>query len=132
LLSCKGGVKVLRTSVTKCFEFEASHHLPNYDGACARPHGHSYKLHVTVSGDLKDTGMIADFKVLKEVVQTHILSKVDHEDLNVLYQNPTAENMVQDFFYTLRYEFRKLGLKVINVKLWETSSSYAECSIEGE
>lgn len=42
----------MRVSVTKCFGFEAAHHLPDYKGACNRLHGHSYKLQVTVSGSV--------------------------------------------------------------------------------
>ena len=29
---------------TKEIQFEAAHHLVNYDGDCSKVHGHSYKL----------------------------------------------------------------------------------------
>ena len=55
-------------TVTKHFGFEACHHLPYYEGACHNVHGHSYKLDVTVGGQIiKDgpkQGMIIDFKDL--------------------------------------------------------------------
>ena len=118
----------MKTSVTKCFGFEASHHLPDYDGACNRLHGHSYKLHVTVSGSVDEaTGMIIDFNILKEVVKEKVVDKYDHRYLNDFFSNPTAENMVQHIFKELSVKFSKMGLSLESVKLWETESSFAEC-----
>ena len=118
----------MKTSVTKCFGFEASHHLPNYNGACSRLHGHSYKLHVTVSGSVDEaTGMIIDFNVLKAVVKEKVVDKYDHRYLNDFFSNPTAENMVQHIFKKLNVEFSKMGLSLESVKLWETETSFAEC-----
>lgn len=118
--------------VTKEFEFEAAHHLINYDGPCANVHGHSYKLQVTVSGNINyhDTEyatdcMVIDFKNLKNVVKAAIIDTHDHEDLNKLYSNPTAEIMVVEMFSTIRKWLPK-DVKLESVKLWETSTSFAE------
>lgn len=118
----------MKVSVTKCFGFEASHYLPNYDGACSRLHGHSYKLQVTVSGSVDEaTGMILDFTVLKAIVKEYVVDKYDHRYLNDFFSNPTAENMVQHIFRELRVRFNTMGLSLESVKLWETESSFAEC-----
>ena len=118
----------MRVSVTKCFGFEAAHHLPDYNGACNRLHGHSYKLQVTVSGSVdKVSGMVVDFGVLKSVVKEQIVDKYDHQYLNDFFTNPTAENMVQSFFIDLSHKFSNMGLTLESVKLWETESSFAEC-----
>lgn len=118
----------MKTTVTKCFGFEACHYLPNYEGACSKLHGHSYKLHVTVGGTVdKCTGMIIDFNVLKKVVDKEIISVFDHEYLNDFFDMPTAENMCKEFFKVLDRQFVKMGLCLESVKLWETESSYAEC-----
>ena len=118
----------MRVSVTKCFGFEAAHHLPDYNGACNRLHGHSYKLQVTVSGSVDEvSGMIVDFYVLKSVVKEQIVDKYDHQYLNDFFTNPTAENMVQSFFIDLSHKFSNMGLTLESVKLWETESSFAEC-----
>lgn len=110
-------------SITKLFEFEACHHLPNYDGACRNLHGHSYKLEVEIVGGIdEETGMITDFSNLKRVVQDRILNRLDHSNLNAFFDMPTAENMV-------KYIFEKMTecySGVIRVRLWETSTSYAE------
>ena len=118
----------MTVSVTKCFGFEAAHHLPNYEGACNRLHGHSYKLQVTVSGSVDEaTGMIIDFNVLKDVVKFKVVDRYDHRNLNEFFSNPTAENMVQHIFKELAKSFSHMGLEVESVKLWETESSFAEC-----
>ena len=118
----------MKTSVTKCFCFEAAHHLPDYEGACNRLHGHSYKMQVTVSGSVDEmSGMIIDFNVLKSVVNKEVVDKYDHQYLNDFFQNPTAENMVQHIFKRLSAKFSKMGLVLESIKLWETESSFAEC-----
>lgn len=118
--------------VTKEFEFEAAHHLINYDGPCANVHGHSYKLQVTVSGnvDVLDTRfatdcMVIDFKDLKSIVNKAVINTHDHEDLNTIYDNPTAEIMVIHMFYGIEERLPK-DVKLESVKLWETSTSFAE------
>lgn len=118
--------------VTKEFEFEAAHHLLNYDGACARVHGHSYKLQVTVSGEVYLSGnlpatdnMVLDFKELKKIVEDKIIHTHDHADLNEIYDNPTAEVMVIKMYNTIQEALPK-DTRIESVKLWETSTSFAE------
>lgn len=115
-------------SVTKRFTFEAAHHLPYYDGLCHSLHGHSYLLEVTVSGETKNygcqQGMIIDFKELKRIIEYGIVSKYDHKDLNLYFENPTAEIMVESMGKEIETLLGELQLE--SVKLWETSDSYAE------
>lgn len=112
--------------VTKRFTFEACHNLPDYDGDCSRLHGHSYKLEVTLSGRIdRNTGMVLDFKKLKSIVGQSTINILDHEYLNKFYGNPTAENMVTDFFYRIAQALPS-HIALESVKLWETGDSYAE------
>ena len=118
--------------VTKEFEFEAAHHLLNYEGACAKVHGHSYKLQVTVSGEVYTSGllqatdhMVIDFKELKKIVEEKIIRTHDHADLNELYANPTAEYMVVSMYSEI-YDALPKDVRIESVKLWETSTSFAE------
>ena len=115
--------------VTKLFEFEASHYLPDYKGACSRLHGHSYKLSVTVQGNIdKDTGMVIDFSELKRKVEEYIINNVDHTFLNDKFAMPTAEKMVVAFAITLKRVLNEYNPDLIldKITLWETSASYAE------
>jgi 6-pyruvoyltetrahydropterin/6-carboxytetrahydropterin synthase len=125
--------------VTKRFQFEAAHHLHNYDGKCSNVHGHSYKLEVTVSKPVdfnpsslskaKDA-MVLDFSVLKSVVNDVAVSLYDHSNLNEHFGNyPTAELMVVSMFEDIQEcfdgHYPAYGIKVEEVKLWETEDSYA-------
>jgi 6-pyruvoyltetrahydropterin/6-carboxytetrahydropterin synthase len=120
--------------IVKNFEFEAGHHLPNHQGACKYHHGHSYKLEVGVSGtvDVK-TGMIADFKQLKDLVKELIIDRLDHSYLNdnvgmagFPSDCPTAENMVLWMVKVLEARLKITGTELALVKLWETSGSRCE------
>jgi 6-pyruvoyltetrahydropterin/6-carboxytetrahydropterin synthase len=116
-------------SVTKKFEFEAAHHLPDYIGACQRLHGHSYKLEVTVTNNTitgrgnTPEGMIIDFSELKKVVNDRVLVLLDHSDLNEIFKTPTAENMVE---WIANILFINYGSNLLRIRLYETSNSYAE------
>lgn len=112
-------------SITKCFEFEACHYLPNYNGKCANMHGHSYKLEVEVTGPILQNGMVLDFGELKKIVNDLVTNIFDHKNLNDYFTNPTAEIMVEAIAFELLKQ-----VKVIRVRLWETSSSYAEWKVD--
>jgi 6-pyruvoyltetrahydropterin/6-carboxytetrahydropterin synthase len=116
-------------SVCKTFSFESAHFLPYYSGNCHNHHGHSYKLEVEISGPIQtegpEKGMIVDFKLLKKTVMDKVVDKLDHQMLNTLFDNPTAEEMV----YWIAMALNKVvPLPVVpeRVRLWETSTSYAE------
>jgi 6-pyruvoyltetrahydropterin/6-carboxytetrahydropterin synthase len=83
----------MQITVTKEFEFDAAHHLTKYYGKCEKVHGHTYKLLVTVSGELSSNDMLIDFIILKRVVKKHILDYLDHQDLNTIFTNPTTEKV---------------------------------------
>lgn len=122
--------------VTKRFTFEACHRLVNYKGACERMHGHSYKMEVSVVGIPNEQNLTMDFKHLKYVVNTHVINKVDHQDLNTvllmeycLTTNTTCEAMIVLFWDILEKAFKQEGfynVKLDRIRLWETEDSYAE------
>jgi 6-pyruvoyltetrahydropterin/6-carboxytetrahydropterin synthase len=137
--------------VTKEFPFEMSHVLWNYDGPCRNVHGHSYRLFVTISGfPINDSenpknGMVIDFTDLKSIVRKEIVNVFDHavvvsnqfgtektdmfkkmfgNTVLVDYQ-PTCENLVSDFAGRIS-KLLPDGIKLHNLKLYETATSYAE------
>jgi 6-pyruvoyltetrahydropterin/6-carboxytetrahydropterin synthase len=78
------------------FYFAAAHRLPRYDGPCFRMHGHNYRFFVALEGEVDPrTGMIADFGEVKRIVQEQVLARVDHQNLNDVLENPTAENIAR-------------------------------------
>lgn len=107
--------------VTRQFSFAAAHHLTDYYGECERPHGHTYRLKVTVEGKVQKNGLVLDFVTLKKYVTEKVLSKLDHRDLNDFFKNPSAE-LISMWIYS---ELKKIGkdtktkVKLIEVELWE-------------
>ena len=70
--------------VTKRFHFEMAHALRCHDGLCARIHGHSYILDVTLIGRPRQeenhpkNGMVIDFSELKKLVNKSVVDHYDH------------------------------------------------------
>ena len=82
--------------------FAAGHYLRNYKGKCENPHGHNYKVRVTLAGQQLDkAGLLLDFKDLREVIR-HVTDRLDHQMINDLEPfkqiNPSAENLAKYFF----------------------------------
>lgn len=113
-------------TVTKIFTFDAAHHLPFHKGKCKNLHGHTYKLEVTVGGELDENGLVIDFGDLKKIVSENIIEKYDHKNLNDFFKHPTAEIMVG----SIALELAKTFPGVKKVRLWETPTSYAEWTDE--
>ena len=62
--------------------FAAGHYLRNYKGKCENPHGHNYKIRVTLAGrELDKAGLLLDFKDLREVMK-HVIERLDHQMIN--------------------------------------------------
>lgn len=112
----------MRTRVTRSFSFEAAHQLQWHAGACKNLHGHSYRLEVTVAGDLDDNGIVVDFSDLREAVEREVITRFDHTYLNDLLPNPTAELIAADIWARLL----GAGLALDRVVLWETENSRVE------
>jgi len=118
--------------ITKKFRFEAAHHLPGHHGKCARPHGHSYRLEVTIRGPIKDApgesdhGMVMDFGDLSQIVKNSVIESLDHQDLNVVTEfHTTAENLAHWIWDELIASGLSEAL-LYRIRLWETDSCFAE------
>jgi 6-pyruvoyltetrahydropterin/6-carboxytetrahydropterin synthase len=102
------------------FQFNAAHRLPFYEGPCFHTHGHNYKLLVFAEGPVDpETGLSIDFVRVKQLVRTHVLDTIDHNDLNLVLENPTAENVVVWMWGRLQPHLR--GLK--EMQLYETDDA---------
>ncbi len=81
--------------IFKEFSFEAAHRLPNLpaDHKCARLHGHSFHVRITVTGEPgAESGWIMDFADIKTAVAP-LHDRLDHHYLNEIegLENPTSE-----------------------------------------
>jgi 6-pyruvoyltetrahydropterin/6-carboxytetrahydropterin synthase len=77
------------------YGFEAAHRLPNVpdDHKCARLHGHSFRVRVTLEGTVgPETGWVMDFADVSSVVAP-VINELDHRYLNEIpgLENPTSE-----------------------------------------
>ncbi|MBM3309139.1 MAG: 6-carboxytetrahydropterin synthase QueD [Candidatus Altiarchaeales archaeon] len=105
----------------RTFFFDASHHLPAYEGKCEQLHGHTYRLDVVVEGKVGKEGMVLDFNEIKKVVENEVIEKLDHMDLNKVLKNPTAENIAEWIWTQLE---GKLSLH--SIKLYEGKGKWVE------
>jgi 6-pyruvoyltetrahydropterin/6-carboxytetrahydropterin synthase len=107
--------------------FSAGHHLRNYPGNCERPHGHNWKVEVTVKATgLDSLGMGIDFRTAKEAVNK-VLDSLDHHDLNehADFQaiNPSSENIAVYIFNNLQKDLSVDRCSVHSVTVCETDNS---------
>ncbi len=111
-------------SVGKLFTFAAAHRLPEYNGPCERWHGHEWSLEVEITKRIDGkTGMVIDFSKLKKIVTEYVINIFDHNTINDIIKNPTAENILIWIWETLMFDAHLKGIDKIT--LWETPSSRA-------
>lgn len=140
--------------VTKEITFDAAHMLSDYDGKCANLHGHTYKLQVTLNGDVNSkTHMVLDFNILKEVLNTAVMNVFDHavifsdegirntaenellawarkwnKRFTIIPGKTTCEDMAPYIKKLIEEELYEKNITCnVSVKLWETPTSFAEC-----
>ena len=139
-------------TISKTYTFEAAHILPRHRGKCARLHGHSYRVEVSLTGpvhyeaNVPDEGMVVDFAVLDEAVKP-LIDMLDHrfiakgdewpcafapggDQICKLGVRTTAENIAQWFvnhvYFDTGHQF------AVGVRVWETAKSSAYATSEGE
>ncbi len=134
--------------IGKTYRFEAAHHLPNHNGKCKNPHGHSYRLEVEIEGGLinnpkaSDYLMVEDFSSLDDLVKP-LIEELDHTDLNEIagITRTTAEGILLFIAGTLKHAMeidpgyfgenrsRIWGIdppRLSRLRLYETEKAYAE------
>jgi len=112
--------------------FAAGHYLRNYRGKCENPHGHNYKVRVTLCGEQLDrAGLLLDFKDLKDVMRETV-ERLDHQMINDLEPftvlNPSAENLAKYFYDQTQAKLRAATngrVRVKDVTVWETETTTA-------
>jgi len=115
--------------------FAAGHYLRNYKGKCENPHGHNYKIRVTLVGsELDKAGLLVDFKDLKDVMK-HVIERLDHQMLNDIEPfttlNPSAENLSKYFYDETNAHLKSATrgrVRVKDVTVFETETTTATYS----
>lgn len=109
--------------IYKEFGFEAAHRLPNVAEGhkCARLHGHSFRVRITVAGPVDgELGWVMDFADLKRAF-TPLYELLDHHYLNEIpgLENPTSEHIARFIFERLQPSLP--GLAAVEIR--ETCTS---------
>jgi 6-pyruvoyltetrahydropterin/6-carboxytetrahydropterin synthase len=131
-----------KVAVYRKEHFNAAHrlHNPEWDaatnqrifGKCNNPnyHGHNYELIVKLTGvPDPNTGYVMDLKILSDLIQTEIIERFDHRNLNEDCEafrnlNPTAENICVVIYNLLRAKINPaLDLQI---RLYETERNFVE------
>ena len=111
----------------KEFTFEAAHRLPLVpsDHKCFNLHGHSFKVIVTIEGNVNEMGWIMDFSELKRICSPYI-NQLDHSYLNEIdgLENPTSENIAIWLWKKLKVQLEDLSA----ITVMETCNSGCEYS----
>ena len=118
--------------VTVEAHFSSGHYLREYYGKCENPHGHNYRVLVTLhGGELEPNGLLLDFKVLKDILKP-VVNRLDHQMINDLEPfttvNPSAENLAKYFFDRTNEELSAVTDGRVRVKqstIFETDTSQA-------
>ncbi|MEI8195067.1 MAG: 6-carboxytetrahydropterin synthase QueD [Phycisphaerae bacterium] len=116
--------------LTKDFRFEAAHALPHVPAGhkCARLHGHSFRVEVTVKGPVDPhTGWLIDFADLKAAFAP-LEDLLDHRYLNEVpgLENSTSEQIARWIWVRLKPRLPMLYQLVVH----ETCTS--RCVYRGE
>lgn len=139
--------------ITKVIEWDMGHRVPNHKSKCRNPHGHRYRLELTVAGPVGATsgdsaeGMVLDFGDVKSLMMSRIHDALDHgfmvhagdSVLRPLFEDlqrqgfkvivtpfvPTAENLAAWCYEQLAPCF-PAGLRIAQVRLYETPNSWAD------
>jgi 6-pyruvoyltetrahydropterin/6-carboxytetrahydropterin synthase len=128
--------------LTKRYRFCASHRLdltsltPEQNqrlfGKCNNPygHGHDYTVDITVEGSPDSTGQLVNRAALDEFVQSRVLSRLDHKDLNRDVPElggvvPTTENLATAVRASLARDWN-LPARLARLRISETDRNIFE------
>ncbi len=131
----------MKTRIYKEVFFEASHRLMHYTGKCFRLHGHQWRVQVWIDGTADErTGIVIDYNAIKNVVSTFdhqvILNAEDpmaacleaFHPVITTPGDPTSERLADTIAEMIDAEATRQGLdaRVAKIRIWESTSCYAE------
>lgn len=112
----------MKARIVERFKFESAHAVI-IDDKPEEVHGHTFRLGVAVEGPL-ESGYVMDFLELRKIVEG-IIAKLDHRNLNDLFENPTTENVALWIAGEVEKKLPK-GVRLQRVVLWEGEENGVE------
>ena len=98
---------------------DCAHFLPGHP-KCGRLHGHTYKVEITIEGQVK-SGMVIDFGDLKHALRD-VLSHYDHGSWNEFLEYPSVENICE----LLSQKLKDRLAFTFTLRVWEGHGKWAE------
>lgn len=113
------------------FSFDAAHSLPFVPKGhkCGRVHGHTYRIRLTVDGPVGADGFVVDYAIIKRLYALAVETPLDHNNLNDIIGNPTAEGIAEWIAFAFQRECVILkevwpkGVRLSEVEVLETASN---------
>jgi 6-pyruvoyltetrahydropterin/6-carboxytetrahydropterin synthase len=104
-------------------KISTAHRLRDYNGPCARIHGHNWKIRLEVQSAIADEkGIVLDFTTLEHYLH-QVTGPFDHQLMNDVspfdVMNPTAENLAK-YIYDRVEKLLPDQIKMKKVNVWET------------
>ena len=134
--------------IAKEFYWEMGHRLPDHFGLCKNIHGHSYKMILTVEGQMNEQQMVIDYYDLEKIINP-IIMEFDHsfmvnkndkiviEFLNQINSkkvevdfDATVENICLFVLNKIKDAPLPKNIRAITVRVYETKFDYAEERLE--
>lgn len=100
----------------RTYTAEAAHWLPSVPMGhkCGRMHGHSYRITITVTGELGADGMVMDFADIDAAARPLVDTYLDHHLLNDVVPNPTSEHIAIWLWRVLQHRLTGLAAVAIS------------------
>ena len=133
-----------RARITRSLTLDAGHRVPGHQGKCRNLHGHTYRVDVTVEGDVPDDGMVLDFGIVKEAMNdalgdwdhAFLVWQGDHDvrralDVDPSWRRveipwpPTAENLARYAAVLLYPRLADRGVTLVEILIHETPNCFA-------
>jgi len=131
-------------------DISCGHRVHGHESKCKYLHGHNYRFHFTIIGDLDSIGRVIDFGVIKSKLCVWLEDNYDHkfliwkndplmislnqispESLYICEFNPTAENIAKHFTENIApMQLEGTGTELIKCTIEETRKCKASYEIK--
>ncbi len=106
--------------------FDAAHWLRDYEGDCARLHGHHWTVEMSIAGQELGRGdLLIDFVDVKRMLRD-VLGALDHRCINEVPPfdeiSPTSESLARYLYRALKDQLAQVapGLRLAEVRVSES------------
>ena len=120
-------------TITRTFEWDMGHRVPNHVSLCKNPHGHRYRADITIGGllvaeqDSPEQDMIVDFGVIKKLINDNVIEPLDHAFMYASYDKIYASFVkTHSNFKTVKVSFTPTAERIAEFVALETEKAIAQ------